>query len=114
MSLPSPEKEAPVKEAQPTQEPKSNEVIQSELEDIINRTEESTSDLVYQFFDEEGEDLEPSINEIDLESDTPTQRKVEESQEDKSQDDSTIDEVLPESLRIPRRKLSRQKRVPFK
>jgi hypothetical protein len=33
-----------------------------------------------------------------LESDTPTQRKVEESQEDKSQDDSTIDEVLPEII----------------
>jgi len=98
LSLPSPEKEAPAKEAQPPQEPESNEVIQSELEDIINRTEQSTSDLVHQFFDEEGEDLEPSINEIDLESDTPTQRKVEESQEDKSRDDSTIDEVLPEII----------------
>ena len=97
LNLPESEKETPAKEAQPPQETESNEVIQSELEDIINRTGEPTSDLVHQFFDEDG-DFEPSIDEMDLESDTPTERKVEEIREDKPQDDSKTHGVLPEII----------------
>lgn len=89
------DKEAPPTEAQPPQETDSNEVIERELEDIINRSEEPSADLVHQFFDDD-DDMEPSINEIDLESDTPAGQKVEKNTEEHSQDDSTVDEELPD------------------
>ena len=95
LKIPEIEKKAPVKDTNSPEETEKNEVIQKELEDIINQSGESASDLVHQFFNE-GEDLEPSINAIDLESDTPSKQKTEKSREEKTQDGSTNDEMLPE------------------
>ena len=95
LKLPESEKKPPAKDTKPVEKTEKNEVIQSELEDIINRPGESTSDLVHQFFDEGG-DLEPSIDEIDLENDTPTERNIESSVKSKSPDNHAIDETLPE------------------
>jgi CheY-like chemotaxis protein len=77
-----PGKEAPAKKAESPQEPENREVIQNEFEDIINQPEESTTDPVKQLFSEDGEP-KPSIDEIDLETHTPSEPKAEESQEEK-------------------------------
>jgi len=97
LNLPEQESESQDKNSKSYGEPESNAVIQNEFEDIVSRNEESTSDPVQQLFDEEG-DIQPSIDEIDLESDTPTVRKVEVSQQEKPQDDSKVHEALPEII----------------
>ena len=79
-----PEKEALAKNAESPGEPENNEVIQNEFEDIINTPGESTSDPMKQLFDEDG-NPQPSIDEIDLETDTPSKPKAEKSQEEKPQ-----------------------------
>ena len=89
------EKEESAEEVQPPQKTESNDIIESELEDIINSSEESTTDLVHQFFDA-GEDTDPSIDEIDLESDTPADQKAGEHTDEKNPEDSSGEEALPE------------------
>ena len=101
-------KEAPTKEAESPQEPEDNEVIQNELEDIINQPKVPTADPVKELFSE-SEELEPAIDEIDLETDTPANAKesqeeqsptAESTGEDKepSQDDPKTNEVSTEML----------------
>ena len=84
LKIPEPEKEAQAKKVESPQESENNEVIQNELEDIINQPKKSTTDPVKQLFVED-EDPKPSIDEIDLETDTPSEPKVEESWEEKPQ-----------------------------
>jgi CheY-like chemotaxis protein len=108
LKIPELEKEAQVKKAEPPQEPENNEVIQNELKDIINQPKKSTSDPVKQLFNEE-EDPKLSIEEIDLETATPSKLKIEDSREEKPQtaektredqeppqDDPNINEMSPE------------------
>lgn len=108
LKVPEPEKEVQAKKSESPQKSENNEVIQNEFEDIINQPKESTADSVKQLFSEE-EDPKPSIEEIDLETDTPSETKVEESRKEKPQtakktredkkppqDDSKTDKVLPE------------------
>ena len=101
LNLPEPKKEKPTKSSEAPQEPEDSQVIQSEFEDIVNKLEgsasDSVSDSVQQLFDDDG-DSQPSINEIDLESDTPTERTVEVSQEENPQGDSKTNEALPEII----------------
>lgn len=110
LKIPGLEKEVPAKTAGSPQEPENNEVIQNEFEDIINQPKESTTDPVKQLF-HEGKDINSSIDEIDLETPTPSDSKVEKSREDTppptektgeeekpSQDDSRINEVPPEII----------------
>jgi DNA-binding response OmpR family regulator len=96
LELPEQKKGAPSKKPEIPGEPEKSEVIQKEFKDIVDQLEGSTSDPVQQFFDDE--ETQPSINEIDLESGTPTERKVEVSQEEKPQDDSKAKEALPEII----------------
>ena len=84
LKLPEPEKEVQAKKAEPSPEPENNEVIVNEFKDIINQPKESTSDPVKQLFAED-EEPKPSIEEIDLETDTPSAPKVEASREEKPQ-----------------------------
>ena len=88
LNMPEPKKEAP----------ESSEVVQREFKDIVDQLEGSASDSVHDLFDDDG-DSQPSINEIDLESDTPTKRKkVKVSQKENLQDDSQPHEALPEII----------------
>ena len=80
LKTPEPEKEVSPKKVESPQTPENNEVVQNEFEDIINQSKESTADSVKQLFPEDGE-TKPSINEIDLETDTPA--NAEETQEEK-------------------------------
>jgi CheY-like chemotaxis protein len=108
LKIPEPEKEVLAKEVESPQELENREVIQNELEDIINQPKESATDSVKQLFPED-EDPKPSIDEIDLETDTPSASKVKESREEKPrtaektredkkppQDNSKTKRVLPE------------------
>jgi len=79
-----PENEAQAKKTGSPQQPENNKVIQNEFEDIINQPKESTTDPVKQIFSEEG-DPKTSIEEIELETDTPSEPKVGKSREEKSQ-----------------------------
>ena len=81
LNIPAPEKETQARNAKSPREPENNAVIQNEFEDIINTPGESTSDPMKQFFDEDG-NLQPSIDEIDLETHAPAERKAEKSQEE--------------------------------
>jgi CheY-like chemotaxis protein len=100
------EKETPATTVESSQEPENNEVVQNELEDIINQPKESTVDPVKELFAED-EEPKPSIDEIDLETDAPSEANVEESQDekspvaesteaDKSQDDPKVNDDPPE------------------
>jgi CheY-like chemotaxis protein len=82
LNIPEPEKEAQAKNAKSSREPENNAVIQNEFEDIVNNSGESTSDPMKQLFDEDG-NPQASIDEIDLETDTPSKPKAEKSQEEK-------------------------------
>jgi DNA-binding response OmpR family regulator len=89
LEKPAPEKEVRAKKIESPQEPESNEVIQNEFEDIINQSkestnqsEESTTDTVKQLFPEDDE-FKPSIDEIDLETDAPSEPKTREPQKEK-------------------------------
>lgn len=93
-----PEKEAPAKKADSPSELENNEVIQNEFEDIINQSKESTTDPAKQLFAEDG-DPKPSIDEIDLETDTPSKPKV---GEDKAPPEFILD-ISEEALRAETR-----------
>ena len=84
LKLPEPGKEAQAKKTEPSPKPENNEVILNEFKDIINQPKESTSDPVKQIFAED-EDPKLSIEEIDLETDTPSAPKVEASRKEKPQ-----------------------------
>ncbi len=90
-------KEASAKKVESPQEPENHEVIQNEFEDIINHPKESTTDPVKQLFSEDGEP-KPSINEIDLETHTPSEPKAEESpaEEPPPAEKTREDKVTPE------------------
>ena len=99
LKIPGPEKEVPAKKTELPQKPENHKVIQNEFEDIINQPEESTTDPVKQLFPED-EDPKPSIDEIDLETDTPSEPKVEESREGKPQtaEKTRENKVAPEII----------------
>ena len=85
LKLPESKQEAPAKNAEAPVEPENSEVVQREFKDIVDQLEGTASDSAHDFFDDDG-DSQPSINEIDLESDTPTkQKKVEVSQKENPQ-----------------------------
>ncbi len=95
-------KEVPAKEeVESSQEQESNEIIQNELEHIINQPKGSTTDTdpVKELFAED-EEPEPSIDEIDLETDAPSETTVEESQSEKplAAQNTRKNEVTPEIL----------------
>jgi len=110
LKLPEPVKEAPVKKEESSAKPGNNEIIQNEFEDIVNQPKESTSDPLEHLFAED-KDSQPSIERIDLETETPPELKVneywqedpqteEKPKDDKElfQDDPASDEVLPEII----------------
>jgi DNA-binding response OmpR family regulator len=91
--------EAQTEKAEPPQELENNEVIQNELEDIINQPKESTTDPVKELFAED-EEPEPSIDEIDLEADIPSETTSEKSESEKppAAENARKNEVTPEKL----------------
>jgi DNA-binding response OmpR family regulator len=110
LKLPEPEKEVPAKEEESPPTSGNKEIIQNEFEDIVNQPKESTSDPLKKLFVED-KDSQPSIERIDLETETPPQLKVneyrkenpqtaEKTSDDKEhfQDDPKNDEVLSEII----------------
>lgn len=101
LKLPESTKEVPAKNAETPGEPENSEVVQREFKDIVNQLEGSASDTVHELFDDDA-DSQPSINEIDLESDTPKKRKkAEVSQKENPQGDSKTHEAPPEITTNP-------------
>lgn len=96
LKLPEPVKEAPAKNPEPSSASEKNEVIQNEFDDIVNQPKESTPDSVKQLFDDDEDS--PSIKEIVLEADTPSEPKMEDSREEKP--DVTMETIHAETRSI--------------
>lgn len=98
LKLPEPEKIAPVEKTGPPAEPETNEVIQNEFEDILNRTPKPSAHPIQQLFSS-AEDLE--IEGIELETDSPFLAEGEESlEEENSETIGETQDIFPDDLVI--------------
>ena len=97
LNLTKQETEVSDKKTDAPQEPEDNEVIQNEFNDIVNKPDESGSDPIQQFFDE-NENIQPTIDEIDLETPAPANEKIETVKNEKAQTVEPTEEKLSEVM----------------